>query len=367
MDAQVQDQKRLQGPLNPDEPEPADKPPMSRGRRLRVGVIVVVVIAAAVTAGVLYWLHARQFETTDDAFIDSNQSQVSTQISGRVDALLVKDNQHVDAGQVLFTLDPRDFQVKLDQSRAAAANSAALAAQARADLEMQRANLEQQRAQVRVAEADSEQAQQNLARYRGISKAAFAQQDLDQTSATARGAAAKLDSARHAVAGVEAQLLSQQAKIDASDASAREAEADVRNADLQLGYTKIIAPTAGTVTRRTVNLGNYVTPGQALLAIVPDELWVTANFKETQLNLIRVGQPVEITVDAFPDQVLHGHVDSFQRGAGSVFSSLPAENATGNYVKIVQRIPVKIVFDGDDWRRLPLAPGLSVDPRVTVR
>ncbi len=329
--------------------------------------MAVLATVAISVAGLLFWLHARQYENTDDAFIDCNQSQISTEVNGRVESLLADDNQYVDAGQLLFMLDPRAFQVKLNQSRASAANAVATAAQARADLALQQANLEQQRAQVRVAEADFQQARQDLARYHGINSAAFARQQLDQTSATAKSSAAKLDSARQAVAGAEAQLASQKAKIDAADASALEAEDEVRNAELQLSYTRIVAPVAGRVTRRTVNIGNYVTAGQAVLAIVPDEMWVTANFKETQLDLMRVGQPVEITVDAFSDHVIHGHVDSFQRGTGAVFSALPAENATGNYVKVVQRIPVKITFDGDDWRHLPLAPGLSVSPRVTVR
>jgi membrane fusion protein (multidrug efflux system) len=350
-----------------DEGDAVAPKPMPRGRKLLVGGVVAIAAAAVIGLGVFYWLDARRFETTDDAFIDGNQSQVSAEIAGRVDGLLVKDNQHVDAGQALFTLDSRDLQVKLDQSRAAAANAQAMAAQARADLAQLRANLEQQRAQVRVSEADFEQAEKDLARYRGISHAAFAQQDLDQSSAGAKSAAAKLDSARQAVIAGEAQLVSQQARIDAADASARQAAASVRDAELQLGYARVVAPVAGKVTRRTVNVGNYVTPGQALLAIVPDDLWVTANFKETQLGLMREGQPVEITVDAFPGHALHGHVDSFQRGTGSVFSSLPAENATGNYVKVIQRIPVKIVFDGNDWRDLPLAPGLSVSPSVKVR
>ena len=203
-----------------------------------------------------------------------------------------------------------------------------------------------------MSEADLQQAQQDLARYRGVNPAAITHQQLDQSNATAKSDAAKLDSARQAVLGAAAQVKAQQAKIDAARASKTQAEADLRNADLQLGYTIITAPRAGRVTKRSVNLGNYVTPGQALLAIVPDQMWVTANFKETQLTLMRVGQPVELHVDAFPDHPLHGTVESLQRGTGAVFSSLPAENATGNYVKVVQRVPVKIVFDGDDWRNV---------------
>ena len=344
-----------------------DATPASPGRKrlnLLIGAALLIVV---IVAGVLYWLHSRHYESTDDAFIDSNQSQIASQINGRVIALLVADNQHVDQGQPILRIDPRDYQVKLEQSQAQEANAIAQVAQARADLDVQIANLAQQQAQVRVNDADLVQAKQDLARYTGSDPAAITRQQLDQSQATARSSLARLDSAKEAVRAAQAQIVSQRTKIDAAEASVRQMHADVDNAKLQLSYTEVLAPQAGKITRRTVNLGNYVTPGQALVAVVPDDMWVTANFKETQLIHMQVGQPVEISVDAYPDKPLHAHVESLQRGTGSVFSSLPAENATGNYVKVVQRLPVKIVFDGDDWRRLPLAPGLSVTPRVTVQ
>jgi membrane fusion protein (multidrug efflux system) len=348
---------------------PAALPPRRSGRlrRALVGTALVALGLGVIAGGAEWWLAARHFESTDDAFIDADQSQIAAQISGKVVELLVGDNQHVEAGQVLLTIDPRDYQVRLEQVRAQQANAAAQAEEARAQKLLQQAQLAQEEAQVRVAEADQEQASRDLARYRAIDPAAITRQQLDQSVAAAKSAVARLDSARQAVLGGQAQIETQQAKIDAADAGLRQADADVHNAELQLSYTKVAAPQAGRVTRRTVSLGNYLSPGQAVLAIVPDEMWVTANFKETQLTHMRSGQPVEITVDAFPDQVLHGHVDSIQRGTGAVFSSLPAENATGNYVKVVQRVPVKVEFDGDAWRKLPLAPGLSVTPVVTVR
>lgn len=341
--------------------------PMSPERKRRNAIIGGVVVLVLVVACVLYWLHSRHYETTDDAFIDSNQSQIASQISGRVVELLVADNQHVEKGQPLLRIDQRDYQVKLEQAEAQEANAEAQVAQARADLVYQTATLSQQAAQVRVSQADLTQARQDLARYTGTDPAAITRQQLEQSQASTKSAVARLDSANDAVKAGEAQVASQKTKIDAALAQVRQYQADVDNAKLQLSYSEIRAPQPGKVTRRTVNLGNYVTPGQALLAVVPDDMWVTANFKETQLTNMRVGQPVEITVDAYPDVDLHAHIDSIQRGTGSVFSSLPAENATGNYVKVVQRVPVKIVFDNDDWRHLALAPGLSVSPRVTVR
>jgi membrane fusion protein (multidrug efflux system) len=341
------------GAQDPERAEP-DEAPVSPGRKRLNLLIGGALLTVAVIAGVLYWLHSRHYESTDDAFIDSNQSQIA-------------DNQHVDNGQPILRIDPRDYQVKLEQSQAQEANAVAQVAQARADLDVQIATLAQQEAQVRVTEADLVQAKQDLARYLGSDPAAITRQQLDQSQATAKSSLARLDSAKQAVAAAQAQIVSQRTKIDAAEASVRQMQADVDNDKLQLSYTEVVAPQAGKITRRTVNLGNYVTPGEALVAVVPDEMWVTANFKETQLIHMKVGQPVDVTVDAYPDKVLHAHVESLQRGTGSVFSSLPAENATGNYVKVVQRLPVKIVFDGDDWRNLPLAPGLSVSPRVTVQ
>lgn len=344
-----------------------DKAPMSPGRKRLNLLIGSTVLTVVVVAGVGYWLHSRHYESTDDAFIDSNQSQIASQINGRVIELMVADNQHVDKDQPILRIDPRDYQVKLEQSEAQEANAVAQVAQARADLSVQIADLAQQEAQVRVAEADLVQAKQDLARFLGTDPAAITRQQLDQSQATAKSSLAKLDSAKQAVEAGRAQIVSQRTRIDAAEASVHQMRADVDSARLQLSYTEVVAPQAGKVTRRTVNLGNYVTPGEALVAVVPDDMWVTANFKETQLAHMKVGQPVDVTVDAYPDKTLHAHVESVQRGTGSVFSSLPAENATGNYVKVVQRLPVKIVFDGDDWRNLPLAPGLSVSPRVTVQ
>ncbi|OWT72879.1 MULTISPECIES: HlyD family secretion protein [unclassified Achromobacter] len=342
------------------------QPARPRSKRLRT-IIGVAVLLVCVVAGTAWWLRGAHYESTDDAFIDSDQSQIASQVNGRVVALLVTDNQHVEKDQPLLRLDPRDYEVKLEQAQAQQANSEAQVAQAQADLQYQIANLGQQTAQVQVAQADLTQARQDLARFTGTDPAAITRQQLEQSQATTKSAIARLDSARQAVRAAEAQVASQRTKIDAAQALVRQNKADVDNAKLQLSYTEVLAPRAGKVTRRTVNLGNYVTPGQALVAVVPDEMWVTANFKETQLTHMKVGQAVEVSVDAYPDEKLHAHIESLQRGTGSVFSSLPAENATGNYVKVVQRVPVKIVFDGDDWRHVPLAPGLSVTPRVTVQ
>ena len=328
-------------------------------------------LATLVTAGVLYWLHSRHFETTDDAFIDGNISQVSARIAGRVTRIAFQDNQEVKAGQVLVELDPRDYQVKLDQviSQRAQAQAQAQAGQARAQLGLQQANLDQAQANVRVTEADLGQAQADLARYRAIDPKAITRQQLDNQAASTKSAAAKLDANRQAVSGARAQIEAQRAAVAAQDAAVVQAGVAVHNAELQLSYSTIIAPADGQVTRRTVELGNYVNPGQALLAVVQDAMWVTANFKETQLAAMKEGQYVRVRVDACPDVDLDAKVNSFQGGSGQIFSSLPAENATGNFVKVVQRLPVRILFDDPIKARdrCRMAPGMSVAPRVTVR
>ena len=357
----------------PDDDKPGDektgKKPMSRGKRIIYTFVGLLILATLITAGVLYWLHSRHFETTDDAFIDGNISQVATQVAGRVTRIAFQDNQEVKAGQVLLELDPRDFQVRLDQAISQRTQAQAQAAQARAQLGLQQANLDQAQANVRVTEADLGQAQTDLARYRAIDPKAITKQQLDNSNSTTKSAAARLDANRQAVSGVRAQIEAQRSTVAAQDAAVVQADVAVRNAELQLSYTVITAPTDGQVTKRTVDLGNYVNPGQALLAVVQDDLWVTANFKETQLAAMAPRQYVRIRVDACPGADLDAHVTSFQGGSGQVFSSLPAENATGNFVKVVQRVPVRINFDdlANAKSKCRMAPGMSVDPRITVR
>jgi membrane fusion protein (multidrug efflux system) len=322
-----------------------------------------------VVAGTVYWLNARHYETTDDAFIDAHVANVSSRVAGQVVSVAFDDNELVTAGQTLIEIDPRDYQEKLDQARASLGTARAQLAQAQAQLLLQKANLEQAVAQVTVAEADSRQANQDLARYRGVDPRAVTRQDIDKTTATARGNEARVTAAKSAVDGARAQIAAAEAQVQATTASAREAEVNVDNAELQLSYTRIVAPIAGRIAKRNVELGTYVAPGQALLAVVPlpSQMFVTANFKETQLTYMKNGDPVDIRIDAYPNTTFHGRVDSFQTGSGTAFSLLPAENATGNYVKVVQRLPVKIVFDDNRVDDVRLAPGLSVEPQVKVR
>jgi membrane fusion protein (multidrug efflux system) len=284
-----------------------------------------------------------------------------------VTGLDFNDNQDVRAGQLLVEIDPRDFEVRLKQAEAQRLQAAAQLEQSRAQLALQQAQLDQAQANARVAEAELSQAQSDLARFRAVDQRAVSRQQIDSVSATAKSSQARLDASRQAVAGARAQIVAQAAQVGAAAANLELADVAIANAQLQLSYTRLAAPVDGRVTKRTVEVGNYINPGQALLAVVSPAMWVTANFKETQLALMHPGQHVRVRVDACPGLDLDAHVDSFQAGSGSVFSSLPAENATGNYVKVVQRVPVKIVFDGLLPTNCRIAPGLSVAPRVTVR
>ena len=345
------------------------KTPVRSGRvkrfaGLAFGAIVVVSLLAA---GTRYWLEARHFESTDDAAIDSNTTQIAPRVAGQVTKLLFSDNAHVAAGDPLLTIDPRDFQARLDQARAQQASASASLQQARAQVLVQQAAVDQAAANVRMAEADMLQAKQDYDRFQAINPHAVTRQQIDAATAAYHSAQAKVDANRQMVDGARAQVRAAQAQVLAAQASIEQAAANTQAAELQLSYCTIVAPVAGIVTHRTVDAGNYVAAGQPLFALVQDGRWVTANFKETQLAVIRPSQDVDLAIDAVPSVVFHGKVDSFQAGTGTVFSALPAENATGNYVKIVQRLPVKIVFDDARAKDYPLAPGMSVTPSVRVR
>ncbi len=341
-----------------------DAPP--RRRRAPFVVLALVLIGGAAGA-TLWWLNARHFEVTDDAAIDTNISQVAAQVSGRTTAILVDDNQLVKQGQVLVELDPRDWQVKLDQAKAQLATARAQLAQAQASAVVQQAAIDQATANVAVAEADAAQAQQDYDRFTSIDPRAVTKQQIDNATAGWRTSRARLGAAQRALAGQKAQLISVQAQIQAAEAGVKNAEVGVENAELQLSYTKVAAPQAGYTTKRSVEPGNYVMAGQSIVSVVPTETWVAANFKETQLADMKPGQPVDITVDAYPGVLLRGKVDSFQAGTGGVFSTIPVENATGNWVKVLQRLPVKIVFDDPKAKEIRLSPGMSVTATVRVR
>jgi membrane fusion protein (multidrug efflux system) len=437
--------------------EAVRKRPLFRRPAFLIVAAIILVVAAIV--GIRYWLYARSHESTDDAFIEAHVIQISPKVSGHVVKLYVDSNQQVNKGDLLAEIDPRDYQAKVDQAKAAltagqarlkearsgvdlarastranveqasasvqqarsgvSASRASVAAeqsrvnQAGATIETARANLEQARAQVNAAQAELVRAQADVTRYQQLySKDEISKQRLDQAIATARTAEAQVQAAQNKVAAAESQVnemqsahttasetarraqsqvgsaqaqvnealgrLAQantgrqqvavsQAQADTAGASIEQLQAVLDQAELELSYTKIYSPDSGRVANKSVEQGALVQAGQPLLAIVPGDVWVTANFKESQIGRMQPGQPVEISVDAYPGKSFKGHIDSIQPGTGARFSLLPPENATGNYVKVVQRVPVKIVFDEPPDPKHMLAPGMSVEPEVYIR
>jgi membrane fusion protein (multidrug efflux system) len=329
--------------------------------------VLVVLVLAAVTGGVLYWLHARKFEKTDDAFITGHVVRIAPRVAGQVTRVLVDDNQVVKRGDLLVELDPTDLQVRVTQAEADLQAAQGRLAEAEAQVTTGEAQVGQARAAEQSAATEAERAATDLKRYEALDPRAISQQQMDAARATARSAAANLNAAKQKTVAAQSQLELSKAQVKTAQAGEAEARAALEQNRTFLGYTKITAPEDGWVTGKSVEAGAYVQAGQALLSIVPRDVWVVANFKETQITNMRVGQPVTVEVDAYPHKDFHGHVDSFQLGTGAAFSLLPPENATGNYVKVVQRVPVKIVFDEAPDDRFLLGPGMSVKPKVKVR
>ncbi len=311
---------------------------------------------------------------TDDAYTDGQSITIAPQVAGTVMALDVTDNARVKAGQTLIRIDPRAYEATRDEAAANLRIAEARLDNARLKLETARIDYPARRAsaqaQLDAAEAIRVKADADARRQLALPRQATTQQDIDAATATRRDAEAKVaqaqaalqqaDMVRQFIAGAEAQV----SELEAQVALAR---ARLDQARLNLSWTKVTAPQDGWVTRRAVEQGNYVQPGQAIMALVTPDVWITANFKESQLDRMRVGQRVAIRVDAYPDLKLTGHVDSIQRGSGARFAAFPAENATGNFVKVVQRVPVKIAIDSGLPPGLPLPLGLSVEPTVQVK
>jgi membrane fusion protein (multidrug efflux system) len=353
---------------NGDKENPTGSPPDKGAARKRLHQIVAAVAALVVALGVgaYYFRFVAPFESTDDAFIDGHVTQIAPQVAGRVARVLVEDNQFVNAGQVLVEIDPSDYEAKLQQERANLASAQSRLAQASAQLTVDLAKAEQERAKVLAAQAEATRAETDSKRYDAIGTSGVSQSQIDLAATLARSTAADLTAARNKELAAEAQVPLDQASIETSAAEIKRSEAAVRQAELDLSYTQVKAHESGYITHRTVEADSYVQPGQALLAMVPKNVWVVANFKETQLRRMRPGQPVTVRVDAFPQIKFKGHVDSIQAGTGARFTLLPPENATGNYVKVVQRVPVKLLLDDVPIGAWVLGAGLSVVPTVRV-
>jgi membrane fusion protein (multidrug efflux system) len=334
-------------------------------RRPVIAIVIVLALIGALVVGVLWWLNARQYENTDDAFIDARPSAISALVAGAITSVPVTDNQIVQAGDLLATIDDRDYQTAVAQAKAQVAQAEAAIATAVAQSNAQQAQIDAAGRQVTEAQAALTFSQEQDARAQQLVKSgAGTVQNAQQTSSDLRQKQAALDAAQATSAQAQKQLQVLAAQRHSAEGQLSQARAQLAQAETNLSRVRLVAPFRGRVTKLTAANGAYATPGQTLMMIVPLDVWVTANFRETQLADMRPGQKTSIEIDAY-GRTFPGHVDSLQAGSGAAFSLLPAENATGNYVKVVQRVPVKIVFD-----RLPdleLGPGMSVVPSVKVR
>lgn len=335
-------------------------------------IILVGVVAAIAISGTLYYLHEQQYESTDDAFVDAHIVRIAPTVAGTLRFVADADNRHVQPGQLLAVIDAAGSEARVTEADANAAQAQAQLDQARAQIVAAQATRDQAAAQARSPLATAVKAAEDLARYealRRLDPSAVAPQKLDEARAAVATTAAEARAARRQIDSADAQITVARRQIAASRAVIAAREAQVRQAQVTLGDNRLTAPIAGQVVNRQVNVGSFVGPGSQLMAIIPDHIWVTANFKETQLRYMRIGDSVAIKVDAYPDIAFKGHVDSIQRGAGQAFALLPPQNATGNYVKVVQRVPVRIEFDakgGPDPRKYPIGPGMSVIPTVKL-
>jgi membrane fusion protein (multidrug efflux system) len=355
-----------------DSPNKAAPPPLPprrpfyRNSAFRIFFVVVCVLAVL---GAIYWLHARHFEDTDDAYIDGHVIPISPQISALVAAVHVDDNQVVRKGDLLIELDPTDYRAALAQAQGSEASAKGKLEQARAGVAAAQSAVAQANAELDAAQVNYDISNRDLQRYQGLDERAKSQQQLDTATAAQKTAASQVAQAKARVATAQTQVTAAKANVVAAEGDAQKAAADTNRAQINLGYCQILAPADGRITSKNVDAGMYVSSTTQLLSLIPSDVWIIANFKETQLDHMEPGQPVKIYVDAYPDRQFHGTVQSVQAGTGSRFSVIPAENATGNFVKVVQRVPVKITFDQDvnsDEKHL-LSPGMSVEPTVQVR
>jgi membrane fusion protein, multidrug efflux system len=380
-----QQEVKARAPLRPQQParerpglpapaEPAEEgqPPGSGKRnRLRHGralacAVGALLVALMMGAGYAYLDHAGHFRSTDDAFIAARQSALAPRVPGYISAVLVTDNEHVAKGDVIARIDERDYRIALEQAQARVAAAQANIDNIDAQLNMQQAQISANQAQVDQAQAALVFAQQQATRYQDLAKIGSGTvQNAQQYSSQLHQHQAALANAQATLKLAQRQIEALEAQRGSAVASLAQAKAQLDQAQLNLSYTTVTAAQPGRVVNLSAAVGQFAQPGTNLSMFVPDQIWVTANFKEIALDRIRPGEPVTLRIDAYPERIIRGHVVSVQPGSGTAFSLLPAQNATGNYVKIVQRVPVKIVMD-DPPTGVALGPGMSVVPTVRI-
>ncbi|MGY3585332.1 membrane fusion protein (multidrug efflux system) [Bradyrhizobium sp. USDA 4341] len=348
---------------------PPEVAPQRRGflrRRPVVSAIGAVLLAATLGGGTLYMDSTGHFESTDDAFIAARQFALAPKVSGYITAVPVTDNQHIAAGDVIARIDDRDYRVALAQAEAQVAAAQASIQNVDAQLDVQQAQISANQAQVDQAQAALTFAQQQATRYQHLEQTGYGTvQNSEQYTSQLHQQQASLLSAQATLNLAQRQVESLKAQRKSAVANLAQAEAQRDQAELNLSYTTVTAAQPGRVVNLSAAVGQFAQAGTNLTMFVPDQTWVTANFKEIQLDQMRPGEKVTLKIDAYPGRTINGHVESVQPGSGTAFSLLPAQNATGNYVKIVQRVPVKIVMDNPPTD-VALGPGMSVVPTVRI-
>jgi membrane fusion protein (multidrug efflux system) len=356
-------------PAKPDEEQTQTPSKQRRNGLLHSPVLSAIgamLVASTVGGGYLYLDYAKHFQSTDDAFIAARQTALAPKVSGYITAVPVTDNEHVATGDVIARIDDRDYRIALDQAEAQVAAAQASIENFDAQLQVQQAQISTNEAQVDQAQAALVFAQQQALRYQHLAQTGYGtvQNDQQWTSQLHQQEAA-LRSAQATLKLSQRQIEALKAQRNSAVASLAQAKAQFDQAQLNLSYTTITAAQPGRVVNLSAAVGQFAQTGTNLTMFVPDQIWVTANFKEIQLDRMRPEEPITLEIDAYPERAIHGHVDSVQPGSGTAFSLLPAQNATGNYVKIVQRVPVKIVMD-DPPTDVALGPGMSVVPTVRI-
>ena len=338
-------------------------------KRLLIGAAALVFLAAAAAYGIYYWTTARFLVSTDDAYVEAHSVLISPKVTGYISEVPVDDNQAVKAEQVIARIDPRDYQTALDQAHANVAAAQASIGTLNQQIAQQKLVVEQDRQQVASDQAALVYSQQDFQRYTQLAKDGYGTvQRAQQAQADIREKDAALQQDTAVVAAAAKQIGVFEAQVAQASATLAQQQAMEHQAELNLSYTTITAPVDGTVAVRTLRVGEYVQAGTQLMAVVPlQAIYITANYKETQLTDVRPGQPVAITIDTFSSAKVHGHVESLAPASGQEFALLPPDNATGNFTKIVQRIPVKIVVDKNDPLAGKLRPGMSVEPTIDTK
>ena len=330
-------------------------------------IFVIVIITAAVIYGMILFIHSLSHESTDDAYVSGTIVPIAAEIKGRVTNVFVSDNQYVKEGNPLLEIYQQDYISHFNESNHSLSRLTSEESELRAVIVEREKGLIRAHANLDVAINEEDLASKELQRYEKLlKKEAVSQNEYDQFHSRWLVAVARKKAAEATVSEAEVALQSAKTKTTTQSFKIKEAQSVKNLTQLDLTRTVVTAPVSGRVAMKNVDTGKYVMPGQALLSIVKEDIWVIANFKETQIAKMTVGQPVDIKVDAYPSIKFKGHVDSLQPGTGSVFSLLPPENATGSFIKVVQRVPVKIIIDSKFDLHHPLWPGLSVIPSVDV-